>query len=56
MLQERREDPVVILAVHMQALSYARYSPVQPPSWASWNRNVCKEEMDEFLESQEVRR
>ncbi|KAL0063422.1 hypothetical protein AAF712_009626 [Marasmius tenuissimus] len=57
MLGERKEDPLVVLAMHMQVLSYSRYTPdiAHKLLWFSiWDGVVCKEEMDEFLGSREV--
>ncbi|KAG7097634.1 hypothetical protein E1B28_004966 [Marasmius oreades] len=57
MVKERKEDPLVVLAVHMRVLSYARFQPSAYHGlyWFSvWYGLVCQEEMDEFLGSQEM--
>ncbi|KAG7095779.1 hypothetical protein E1B28_006483 [Marasmius oreades] len=58
MLKERKDDPAVVLAVHMRVLSYIRKlaCPYIGPSWILLHgeETVCKEEMEEFVRSQEV--
>ncbi|KAG7099918.1 hypothetical protein E1B28_001715 [Marasmius oreades] len=53
-LQERRNDPLFVLAVHMEVLSCARYTPMHIPRWV-WDGKVSKEDMDEFLARSAVR-
>ena len=60
MLKKRKDDPAVVLAVHMWVLSRIRQlaCPYIGPSWIRWaaydRQTVCKEEMEEFMGCQEV--
>ncbi|KAJ8072117.1 hypothetical protein PM082_015675 [Marasmius tenuissimus] len=52
-LKERREDPVVVLAVHMRVISYLQ----EPTTYLGpfvGSGMPSKEEMEEFLESREM--
>ncbi|KAJ8072003.1 hypothetical protein AAF712_009651 [Marasmius tenuissimus] len=56
MLKERKDDPLAILAVHMQVLSHVQDTGIRHDSswdWV-WDGRVCTEEMEDFLESQEI--
>ncbi|KAL0065450.1 hypothetical protein AAF712_007514 [Marasmius tenuissimus] len=56
MLTERKRDPLVVLAVHMQILHYVRYIWAEPLLRTPWDSGtVAKEEMEEFLGSEEIR-
>ncbi|KAL0060492.1 hypothetical protein AAF712_012725 [Marasmius tenuissimus] len=56
LLKARRSDPLVVLAVHMQTLYFARYVPA-PLLWIMCGGSgICKEHVDEFLGCQEVRK
>ncbi|KAG7086434.1 hypothetical protein E1B28_002388 [Marasmius oreades] len=56
MLKERRDDPLVILAVHMQTLCHVRGSPnIHHDSRWAWDGMVCTEEMEGFINGQEMR-